>query len=88
MTHSPVDKVFDLTCNWHLVALFLEHSSVKSNVTRDESQVELEVGVLEMVAVALFVDLISCLSRIAFYDCIEVLQPLLLVCPELPAVES
>ncbi len=88
MPHGPVNKVFDLTPDRHLVALFLEHAFIKRDVIGDEAQVEGEIGVLELIAVALFVELVGGFFGVALDNCVEVFEALFLVGTKFGVVES
>ena len=45
---------------------------IEFELVGDESEVELEVGVLELISVALFVDFIGCLFGVALDHCVEI----------------
>jgi hypothetical protein len=87
VSHGPVDKVFDLTSDWHFIALFFEHVLVKRDVIGDESEVEGKIGVLKLVTIAFFVNLIGCFLGIAFDDGVKVFETLLFIGSKFGIVE-
>lgn len=79
VTHGPVNEVFDFTFHWHFIALFFEHVLVERDVIGDEPEVEGKIGVLKLVAIAFFVNLIGCFLGIAFDDGVKVFETLFFV---------
>lgn len=69
---SLSDEVLDFSCNRYLVALLFEVTVIEFELVGDESEVELEVGVLKLISVALFVDFIGCLFGVALDHCVEI----------------
>jgi hypothetical protein len=86
--HGSVNKVLDLPSYGHLITLLLEHVLVEGDVVRDKAQVERKVGVLELVAVALFVELVGGFLGVALDDSVEVFQALFLVGAEFGVVQG
>lgn len=72
MPQSFRNKIFDFSRNRYLIAYLFEIVIIELGLIRDESEVELKIGVLELVSIALFIDFICCFFGIALDNCVEV----------------
>lgn len=88
VAHCSVDEVLDFSGDWHFVAFFFQHVLVEGDVVRDETQVEGQVRVLELVAVAFFVNLVGGLLGVALDDGVEVFQSFFFVGSEFGVVQG
>jgi hypothetical protein len=70
---GPVDEVLDFSGSGHFGALFLEVGGVELGLVGNEPQIELDSRVFKLVAVALPVNLVCSVLRVALDDCVEVL---------------
>lgn len=87
MPHRSIDKVLDLTCDWHFITLLLEHSLIKHKIIRNKPQIKLNIRMLKLIPITLLVDLISRLFVITFNHSIKVLKPFLFIGSQSTAIQ-